>query len=483
MIHISNDFFGKHGMCFLALLVIPYIQTTMAFMPVVINHSSYLPHHDNGYNMFHRINRSKILSLASSSKTKTVFSPALSSLPPPSTSTTNTSIHTSTSISTTTTTQLMSMVPSFWKDGDPSLPLHESTYTQVLSTMSLTPIAIQLRQAYDNHFEDPRQPNVDRFAWDPWFVSAGDGKRQLKYTEDDDGEEGEFVVNRTTVDGEQEALADQIQYSLKRIQTSLFFPEDLYNDLVDELVLLANSIGLTAISPPWTSMYTDGDTQNFHTDSSHGPMAFVLSVSSKYDDDFQGGETMIVQQQILDFWKNFETGKAMEVGSIIRYIPSTLGQCIAFDPRVPHGVNRVTGTNQDPRRARVVIHGWFNEPEICWFGNWGKSTTAAATMLDQALQPLVQTLGSGEIGRVVGYLAARVEINEDGSVDRIFAVCDTVQADMEDFRGIIGYDESDRPIMEDAVADIRLNIYETLKKLQLDEGAEGRAIVVPFAFE
>eukprot|EP00536_Pseudo-nitzschia_multiseries_P011534 jgi/Psemu1/259912/estExt_Genewise1Plus.C_3980011 len=315
--------------------------------------------------------------------------------------------------------------------------------------MSLSPIANKLRDAYDDHFGDPRQPNGDRFAWDPWF----------------------------------EALAEQIQYSLKRIQTSLFFPEEHYNQLVDNLVSLANSIGLTSISPPWTSMYTDGDKQNFHTDASHGPMAFVLSLSKS--GDFRGGETMIMKPEILDLWRNFETGKAMECGNIIRYIPpAPLGRCIAFDPRVPHGVNQVVGTN-DPRRARVVVHGWFNEPETSWFGSWGDEDqkTEAATYLDDALQPLVETLGSGEIGRVVGYLAVRVEIDEDGCVDHVYAVCDTIQADMEDFRGVIGYDEADRPVMEDAVGDIRLNVYEALKNLQFEDGAPNRALVVPFAFE
>lgn len=139
------------------------------------------------------------------------------------------------------------------------------------------------------------------------------------------------------------------------------------------------------------------------------------------------------------------------------------------------------GTN-DPRKARVVIHGWFNEPEVCWFGPWEEQDSAAA-LLDEALQPLVETLGSGEIGRVVGYLAARVEIDEDGCVDHVSAVCDTIQADIEDFRGIIGYDEADRPVMEDACGDIRLNVYENLKNLQFEPGASGRALVVPFAFE
>jgi hypothetical protein len=165
------------------------------------------------------------------------------------------------------------------------------------------------------------------------------------------------------------------------------------------------------------------------------------------------------------------------------YIPSTpLGRCIAFDPRVPHGVNTVIGSN-DPRTARVVVHGWFNEPEVCWFGPWQESRDDTTTILDASLGPLVETLGSGEIGRVVGYLAVRVEIDADGCVESVSAVCDTIQADPEDFRGIIGYDEADRPVMEDSVGDIRLNVYENLQNLQFEAGSPGRALVVPFAFE
>ena len=154
---------------------------------------------------------------------------------------------------------------SFRVESEDLPPLHESEYTQVLSTMSISPIATVLRDAYDDHFEDPRQPNGDRFAWDPWFVTAADGRRP-NHESKDEAECSESTGN--SIDGEEQALAGQIQYSLKRIQTSLFFPEEEYNSLVDDLVSLANSIGLTAISPPWTSMYTDGDTQNFHTDVS-----------------------------------------------------------------------------------------------------------------------------------------------------------------------------------------------------------------------
>jgi hypothetical protein len=107
----------------------------------------------------------------------------------------------------------------------------------------------------------------------------------------------------------------------------------------------------------------------------------------------------------------------------------------------------------------------------------------ASSLLDRVLQPLVETLAGGEIGRVVGYLAVRIEIGADGAVTDVLSVCDTLRADPEDFRGVIGYDEADRPVMEDAVADVRLSSFETLKDLYFEEGDEGRAVVVPFAFE
>ena len=155
-------------------------------------------------------------------------------------------------------------------------------------------------------------------------------------------------------------------------------------------------------------------------------------------------------------------------------------------------MNQVVGSN-DPRKGRVVIHGWFSEPEVCWFGPWegmdhkdhkgDDNEHEANRILDRALQPLVTTLGSGEIGRVMGYLAVRLDIGSEGEITDATAVCDTLQADMEDFRGVIGYDEADRPVMEDAAADVRLTVFESLKNLYFEDGKEGRAVVVPFSFE
>lgn len=362
-----------------------------------------------------------------------------------------------------------------------SLP--ESEYSQVL--ISELPIALEVREYWDRHFQDPRQPDAKRFSWDPWYVEVGDGKFGADTSSSDNS-------SQKAVDGEVSATNRQIQYSLKRTTTSSFLDDaaggDLYDRLVDELVGLGTSIGLTAITPPWISLYTDGDMQNYHTDAPHGPLAFVLSLCR--EGEFSGGETMMLQPRMLEYWRGFDGSNGIECGSIVRFIPPTpLGRFIAFDPRVPHGVNRVSGT-QDPRKGRIVIHGWFNEPETCWFGPWdlekGSSTPGTGTRmetLDAALQPLVETLGTGEIGRVMGYLAVKLEIDTDGLVEEVMAVCDTLQADWDDFRGIIGYDEADRPVMEDAVSDVRLTAFETLKELVFEPGPEGRAVVVPFLFE
>mmetsp|Transcript_5220 Transcript_5220/g.5752 ORF Transcript_5220/g.5752 Transcript_5220/m.5752 type:complete len:442 (+) Transcript_5220:114-1439(+) len=350
--------------------------------------------------------------------------------------------------------------------------LPQSTYTQLLSTSSISSIATALRQSYDDHFLDPRQPNANRFVWDPWYVNVGDR------TKADDVEAGkEQEISCLTIDGEKEAVAKQIQYSLKRMQTSTFFTENEYANLIDSLTALGRTIGLTAITPPWISLYLEHDRQNFHTDSKQGQMAFVLSLC--HEGDFEGGETMILQPQILDYWKGFDGSNGLELDSIVRFVPPTpLGRCIAFDPRIPHGVNPVRGT-LDPRKGRVVVHGWFNEPEVCWFGPWcdddddnnnyyhsnedgeHPSIQLANKILEDAFGPLLQTLGNGDIGRVMGYLAVRLEIDEDGDVLDVSAVCDTMQPDWDDYRGVIGYDESDRPVMEDAVSDVKLTIYET----------------------
>jgi hypothetical protein len=107
-----------------------------------------------------------------------------------------------------------------------SLP--EFEYTPILiSDKSLVPIATQLRNRYDEHFQDPRQPNENRFIWDPWFVLVGDGKTQQQQQQQDSNQEETTTSSSSSMEddddddtavllpGEAEATRQQIQYSLK----------------------------------------------------------------------------------------------------------------------------------------------------------------------------------------------------------------------------------------------------------------------------
>ena len=69
---------------------------------------------------------------------------------------------------------------------------------------------------------------------------------------------------------------------------------------------------------PWMSLYTNGDQQNFHTDAPQGQMAFVLSLSN--EGDFNGGETMLLRSEILDYWKGFDGTKGLESGGLVRLV-------------------------------------------------------------------------------------------------------------------------------------------------------------------
>jgi len=232
-------------------------------------------------------------------------------------------------------------------------------------------------------------------------------------------------------------------------------------------------------------LYTDGDRQNWHTDSSHGPLAYVFHLSSPQLDDYIGGETMFLRPNILSFWHGESSSacrKAMELGDIQRLVPPKLGECIVFDPRIPHGVNPVVQPRgKDPRHGRVAIHGWFQEPQMVWSGEWEQEDQSK---LETELESIVSALVEGkDVGCVLGYLAVRVLVDSDGSIQEVTSVCDTLQADMDDYRGIIGYDPSGNPVTEDAPADVKLTLLEALQELEFQPGGPDRSVVIPFLFE
>lgn len=360
-------------------------------------------------------------------------------------------------------------------------------------------IVEDIRTVLQELYEDPRQPNADRFVWDPWVVTCG--QQGTRHNNETSVWEGMDVW-------EEGCTKNQIQYSLKRATcSSLLKEEELYERVCEALSELGESVGLMGMTPPWISCYTTGDWQNFHTDASHGPLAFVWSVTSP--DHYRGGDTMLLQPAILDYWQHVTDGPTipnLEAPTIVRTIPTRQGRCLAFDPRIPHGVTPVTSLTNDPfASGRIVIHGWFCEPQLRCFGSgFHDSSGNNDSDMVQQCQQILETqafpkLGLEDIGRVVGYLAIRLQIAPSGQVDSLTTVCDTLQADRNDYRGIIGYDVNDNPVTEDAPADVRLTLHELLSNLyfpsllptkdnddttiQFDSDEYERVMIIPFLFE
>jgi hypothetical protein len=186
------------------------------------------------------------------------------------------------------------------------------------------PEAPQLRAVFDARFAEPRKANSDRFVWDYWHVPG--------------------------------------QYTALRTPAWTYFPRRLYAQFHNRLVAWGRAqLGCHDISPPWLSLYVEGCRQELHGDVPHGPWAFVMSLTRWRGRTFRGGETLLVRDEVLDFWHDFASDRVVERGELIRAVPPVFARLTVFDPRIPHGVSTVTGTH-DPREGRLVIHGWFVQP-------------------------------------------------------------------------------------------------------------------------
>jgi hypothetical protein len=181
-----------------------------------------------------------------------------------------------------------------------------------------------LRAVFDERFAAPREARSDRFVWDYWHVPG--------------------------------------QYTALRTPAWTYFPRRLYAAFHNRLVAWGREhLGCHDVSPPWLSLYVEGCRQELHGDLPHGPWAFVMSLTPWRGRVFRGGETLLVRDEVLDFWHDFTSIRAVEHGELVREVAPQFARLLVFDPRIPHGVRTVTGTH-DPREGRLVIHGWFVQP-------------------------------------------------------------------------------------------------------------------------
>ena len=245
--------------------------------------------------------------------------------------------------------------------------------------------AENLREHFDKRFLDSSSLSGNRFVWDYWHVRD--------------------------------------QYTLIRTPAYHYFPKSLYLKFHHELVHWGRkTLGCWDISPPWLSYYVDGCKQELHSDVPHGPWAYVFSLTDWNRREFTGGETFILKPQVLSYWRNFADQKDRELNSFVDRIPAKMNRLIVFDPRYPHGVSEVRGI-RDPRKARIVIHGWFMQPKTYVEGHLPAKNCEKT--LNQAFHILQNEMSQFPICK--GTVSIQMEVGSNRKVTQIRFATNTLQ--------------------------------------------------------
>ena len=253
-----------------------------------------------------------------------------------------------------------------------------------------------MRKTFDDRFREPRTTLSERFVWDYWHVPE--------------------------------------QYTLVRTPADQFFDAVEYQAFCDALITYGQQeLGCNSITQPWLSYYIDGCEQRMHTDSWHGPFAYVFSLTHWDARKFTGGETFIMDAKVLDYWRRFDASKGLEENSLLTSIPAFMNRLTVFDPRLPHGVRPVRGT-QDPREGRLVIHGWFTDQgNPFYIGSIPEED--ATDVLNAALEPLYAEIAE-DCARATGVLNVRICVEgSSGKVSDLLAVADTLVPDPDELQG------------------------------------------------
>lgn len=234
--------------------------------------------------------------------------------------------------------------------------------------------AKKLRSVFDDRFKDPRGADPDRFIWDYWHVPG--------------------------------------QYTTLRTPAYHFFPKKIYEDFHNQLVWWGRRhLGCHDVSPPWMSCYVDGCYQDLHGDLPHGPWAFVFSLTNWRGRKFTGGETVLLREEILNYWQHRTAHGGLERDDIFREVPALFNRLTVFDPRIPHGVKPVRGVH-DVLEGRLVIHGWFVQPRPFIEGPLAaKSVQGAIDDLSGSLQSLIE-----EGLDITGMTSVRFQVTPKGDV-------------------------------------------------------------------
>jgi hypothetical protein len=335
-----------------------------------------------------------------------------------------------------------------------------SPHYRIIDNFLPNNLATNLCSTFQSTFDTPLQPSPDRFCFDPWYVPG--------------------------------------QYSLLRTQAEYFFPEDQYQDLIDALIAFGESqLGCQAISPPWLSLYTDGHRQELHTDSPHGPWAFVLSLTPWYNNNddrcpyFKGGDTQLLQPHVLDYWRHYNPTTGWETPQLFSYIQPRFNRLTLFDSRFPHGVTPVEGT-RDPLEGRLVLHGWFTKPAPFFMG--GLDAEDATPVINKALDEFYED-AYPNIVPVVGVVTVQIRIDgERGEVTGLKWLTNTLISRPQDLIGFRidsgnnaeggGNNNSGGWSSPEEVVKLALEkIADPLLRAKFPSAGEDSFVTLPFIFE
>ncbi|MGI8873754.1 MAG: hypothetical protein ACR2KP_05410 [Egibacteraceae bacterium] len=285
------------------------------------------------------------------------------------------------------------------------------------------PDAAALRAVWDERFKRRREGDPESFVWDYWHVPG--------------------------------------QYTYFRTKGDRYFPPDLTAALLARIRAWGReTLGCRSITNPWLSYYLDGCVQELHADVPHGPWAYVFSLTDWERRGFSGGETMMLRDGALDYWRGFDPSAGLGAQDVAELIPSPFNQLAVFDARVPHGVRQVYGT-RDPLDSRIVLHGWFEYPGIETSDDLRGQEAIAALKLVVAY--LGRRLASYD--SVTGLLTVRVELDGSGSVANARVLSDT----------LVSTDGA-----PEAPREVARAVLERVRELHVPGAAEGSWATLPF---
>lgn len=296
--------------------------------------------------------------------------------------------------------------------------------------------AAELRGVFDEHFASPRQAHPMRFVWDYWHVPE--------------------------------------QYTLHRTQAATYFEPELFDALTKALTEYGQQhLGCRDISPPWLSYYIDGCEQRLHADVPQGPFAYVLSLTNWDERVFSGGETSILQPFVLDYWRGFDSTSGLEQSDLLVGVAPRFNRLTIFDARLPHGVTRVEGT-RDPREARLVLHGWFTEPQPHFEGALDEKVVERG--LGKALEEIYAEITPP---LVTGVLSMRLTVGESGKVEEIKMLADTLVCDPS-----LLEEAAEATSAAEARSQVIRTVTKRLEKSTFEPSTQGvTMITIPFVFD